>query len=89
MSVSDTIAMVQTALDAAGLRVAELERALQDFDAELAGCDDERECGMIALRRMDAAFELGDDDRTLRSVAAQLGLLARAEKPPGRLGVAA
>lgn len=84
MSVVDTLALVEAALGRASGRVTELERVVQDFDAELAGCDNADECARIALRRMDVALELASADSTLRGVAGGLALIARDEKPIAR-----
>jgi hypothetical protein len=89
VSVLDTLEVVETALARATAKVGELARRVQDFDAELADCDDADECARIAFRRMDVALELAAADTTLRGIAGGLALIARDEKPPVQLGVAA
>jgi hypothetical protein len=85
MSVIDSLEVVRQALERAAARIIERERIVQDFDAELAACDDADECAGIALRRMNVALELAADESTLRGVAGGLALIARDEKPPQAL----
>lgn len=89
MSAVDAIDVARAALDRAAARVADLERIVQDFDAELAGCDDEKECARIACRRMDVALELAADEASLRGIVGSLALIAREERAPQPLRRAA
>jgi hypothetical protein len=88
VSAVDAITELREAAGFVEARMGVMERNLQDLDAELAGCDDAKECAAIAARRMSVAFELHDVATLVRGALASLTLAAGEERQPGLRRVA-
>lgn len=81
-ALADQVARIRATLDAVEARGVELERQVQDLDAEMAACDVADECARIAFRRQGYAFELADLVNLLRGTEGGLALAARHEREP-------